>query len=164
MINPEVVGELRSLEKQHGVLKPEDVVQFARSPESRLHNYFTWEDSEAAGKYRVWEARRLIGSVVEYITVGDQKQLVPVFCSLTADREEQGGGYRSLVEVLARPVYRDQLLADALAELQHFQRKFEQYRHLAQFQPLRGVFREVKKVTAKEPKSVPARTALANMA
>jgi hypothetical protein len=53
------------------------------------------------------------------------------------------------------PTYRDQLLADALAELQHFQRRYAQYQYLAQFKSLRGVFKEVEKVTKKQAQPEP---------
>jgi hypothetical protein len=154
MINNQyVITELRNLEVKHGILRAEDVVDAARPPDSPLHDRFTWDDTEAARKCRLWEARQLIRAVVEYVEPNNgsnRDELVRVFCSLTPDREETGGGYRSLANVIARPVFRDQLLADALKELKYFQRKYAQYQHLAQFKGLHAVFREVANVINKQ--------------
>lgn len=64
MANGEVTEALRRLaEAGRGVLLPEAVVQAARDPRSPLHASFTWNDSEAAEKRRLDEARALIRSV-----------------------------------------------------------------------------------------------------
>jgi len=46
-----------------GRLTPEDAIEDAKDPESPLHPHFTWDDSEAAQKQRLYEARTLIRSV-----------------------------------------------------------------------------------------------------
>lgn len=46
-----------------GVLTPAAVVEDAVDEASPLHSYLTWDDSEAAHKQRLSEARRLIRSV-----------------------------------------------------------------------------------------------------
>jgi hypothetical protein len=47
------LAELRQIEqKAGGVLQPESVVDFARNPKTALHGAFTWDDTEAARKYR----------------------------------------------------------------------------------------------------------------
>lgn len=50
-------------ERNAGRLTPEDAIEDARDPESPLHPHFTWDDSEAAKKQRLYEARMLIRSV-----------------------------------------------------------------------------------------------------
>lgn len=57
------VAVLSGLEKRYGLLRPDEVVREASDPESPLHPYFTWDDSEAAEKHRRNEARDLIRSV-----------------------------------------------------------------------------------------------------
>lgn len=137
--NPAIVRELRKLADQNdGLLTPETVVEAARSPKSPLHQQFTWDDNKAAHEYRLWQARTLLRVTVEYLPT--VKQNVRVFVSLTPDREETSGGYRPLVEVLSDADQRKQLLADALAELQYFQKKYAMLKELA------GVWREVRKL------------------
>ncbi len=58
-----IVKELKQLENERGELTPQSVVERAHDPESLLHEYFTWDDQEAAYKWRLEQARRLIRSV-----------------------------------------------------------------------------------------------------
>lgn len=56
--------ELTRIAARHGgQLKPEDVVREAKSPRSILHGIFVWDDSRAAHKYRLWQAREFIANV-----------------------------------------------------------------------------------------------------
>ena len=53
----------RLTEKHDGVLLPEHVVKDARRKTSPLHDLFEWNDTAAAQKYRLQQARRVITSV-----------------------------------------------------------------------------------------------------
>lgn len=70
----EIADVLLALERDGGRLLPVDVVNAARDPASPLHSHFTWDDKEAAERYRLEQARTLIRSVKVEITV----QQVPV--------------------------------------------------------------------------------------
>jgi hypothetical protein len=71
--------ELHSLMSE-GRLRPEDVVDAARNPNSALHSYFTWDDSEAAAAYRLQEARALIKRVrVDVVRTDEMVVHVPSF-------------------------------------------------------------------------------------
>ena len=60
MNNPKVINELKRLAaKNRGLFLPEAVVEAAKPETSPLHSQFTWDNTEAAKKYRIWEARRL---------------------------------------------------------------------------------------------------------
>lgn len=67
----EVASVLRALERENGRLIPADVVDAARDPASPLHAHFEWDDSAAAEKYRLDQARTLIRSVKIEVTVRD---------------------------------------------------------------------------------------------
>lgn len=122
-----VIMELRRIaDYNNGVLKPEDVIESARSAKSPIHKAFTWDDTDAAHEYRLWQARQLIRVSVEYIKQPDKKSVeVRAFVSLTPDRQQKGGGYRHTVTVMSNKDMRRQLLSDALAELQVFERKYQ---------------------------------------
>ena len=70
-VSPEAVLELERIE-QNGALTPEAVILSAMSEKSPLHDYFIWDDSLAAKKYRIEQARGLIRSVKIEITVEDR--------------------------------------------------------------------------------------------
>lgn len=140
MSNPVIVSELRRIAEQNdGQLRPVDVVEAAKPLDSPLHSRFEWDDSEAAQRYRLWQARQLIAVTVEYIGSGKEAILSRVFVSLTSDRRDSTG-YRTTVSVMSDNERREQLLADALKEMETFQKKY------AEVQQLATVFAEMRKV------------------
>lgn len=111
-----------------GTLKPEDVVEFARDESTALHSVFTWDDTEAAAQYRLWQARQVIRVCV---TVRDDVKGPPIrtYVSLYDDRGDDG--YRLLTDVLSDDEMRDKLLLQALSELKTWQAKYRQLEKLA---------------------------------
>lgn len=114
-----------------GILKAEAVVAFAADPATALHGEFTWDDAEAARQHRLEQARGLIR--VHVTVIGEDAPPVRMYVSLGSDRREPGGGYRAMREVLADDERRAELLAQSLAELQSWERK---YRTLAELAPV----------------------------
>lgn len=137
-----VVAELKRIAKENGgLLQPETVVDEARDESSPLHSRFTWDNTEAAHRYRIWQARQLIRVLVEVIAGTDET--CEVFVSLSPDRERESGGYRIMTEVLSDADMRNQMLGDALDELSLFREKYRKLKELA------AVFSAIKKVNRK---------------
>jgi len=111
-----------------GVLKPEDVVEFARAEDTALHGAFCWDDTEAAKQHRLWQARQVIRVCV---TISDKPKEQPIrtYVSLYEDRGQDG--YRLLTDVLSDDEMREKLLSQALAELKTWQQKYKQLEKLA---------------------------------
>ena len=123
--------ELETIRQHHGgVLKPAEVVQFARNPKTALHAKFVWDNDAAAEAYRIYQARQLIRVTVSMIPSTETN--ARVFVSLRSDRKNnEGGGYRAVVDVLSDEEQQAEMLADALAELNVFRRKYSRLRQLA---------------------------------
>ena len=68
-----------------GRLKPDDVVAAAKSTKSPLHPAFTWNDSDAAQQFRLWEARFLIRSVFVIRDDSDQPEQAFVHVTIGGD-------------------------------------------------------------------------------
>ena len=131
MPRTEVRNELLRIQALNaGVLRAVDVVREAADPRSPLHDYFQWEDTVAAHQWRLQQARQLVRVCVEYLPYSEPRYEVKAFVSLTPDRQLEGGGYRVMAQVLAAPPQRQQLLADALAELNRFKVRFFQLTEL----------------------------------
>ena len=127
-----IVDVLRQIAEQHdGVVKPEDVVAAAEPKDSPLHNSFCWDDNEAARLYRLHQARNILRVCATYIDNGSERVATRAFVSLTPDREDEGGGYRTMESILQVTAQRNQMLADALSELQAFERKYGALKELA---------------------------------
>ena len=122
--------ELKSIARRHnGVLRADDVVEFARNPESRLHNAFEWDDSKAAEQHRLHQARMLIRVTVEVIPYTDTD--FRAFVSLHGDRAQPRGGYRTTEAVLSNDDMRAALIEEALRDLQFWRRKYAQLKEFA---------------------------------
>lgn len=113
--------ELLIAKDPNGLLLPETVVTTAADPASPLHKYFTWDDSEAAARWRITEARQLIQSVRVYIAPLDIR--VRAFTSLGSDRLT-GAGFRKLTDVMEAPDLRQQFLITAYKELTSLESRY----------------------------------------
>jgi hypothetical protein len=65
----QVYGEfLWKMREENGdVLTPHQIVDKAKPKNSPIHEYFEWDDGIASEKYRIWQARYLIGLVKFYL-------------------------------------------------------------------------------------------------
>ena len=125
----EIDAELVTICTRHaGVLRAKDVVAFARNPKTALHECFEWDDSEAAEKYRQWQARDLIR--VRVTVIDGVEESIRAYVSLMPDRVD-GCAYRPMLTVLSSNEMRAQLLADAAAEFAVFRKKYGGIKALA---------------------------------
>ena len=121
-------AELERL-KSNGIIRPMDVVSAARKKTSPLHDWFQWDDGEAAHQYRLIQARNLLRV---YVKVEDvENEPVQAFVSLTTDRVKEGGGYRAMAEVMSDDALREQLLRDAFVQLGNMRKKYQHLQQLA---------------------------------
>lgn len=133
--DPQVVGEtLENIRLKHdGRLRPEAVVQAAGEPDSVLHSYFEWNDTEAARKYRLHQADYLIRAVVVCPEEGERPfEPVRAFVCI----EESPGAPRAFThvcEAMRDETLRQQVLERARAELAAWRRR---YAHLEEFAAL----------------------------
>jgi hypothetical protein len=132
--------ELEAIREQNdGILRAEDVLEYAKNPETALHKRFTWDDDKAAQQYRLAQAR----AIIRVNVIVPDATLTPIraYVSLYADRQQPGGGYRHLSDVLTHVDRRKQLLTQALKEAKLWR---EKYKNLAELAPVFGAIDEVK--------------------
>ncbi len=131
MASVSVAQELEIIRKRHrGILRPAEVVAFARDPQTALHAEFEWDDSQAAAEYRLEQARRIIRCIVR--VVNEDSAAVRVYASLQKDRRA-GDSYRSIHDILNDADLREQLLAQALREAEGWRLRYER---LAELKPI----------------------------
>lgn len=129
-----VAEELEFIRNQHGgVLRPEDVVAFARNERTQLHSHFEWDDTEAAQQYRLWQARKVIRLRVTVVDNLGSDRPLPMYVSLSTDRQKPGGGYRPFVDVMSNEDTRAELFRQALGE---FKRVRQRYQELKELKPV----------------------------
>lgn len=104
---------------------PEDLVKLAKSPRSKAHKHFLWDDRAAGHKYRVEQARYFFRTIV--IEVEDIHEDVRLTQCVTVDGERQWGH----VDVIREDVNMlHSLLQSAQRDLIVFYRRYQQLRKL----------------------------------
>jgi hypothetical protein len=138
--------ELEQIRRANGgLLRPEDVVKFARNTRTALHQEFEWDDAKASAEYRLEQARKVIRVAVELLPSphADQEP-IRAYVSVVSDRVQPGGGYRAIGEVMTDDDLRAELVNEALGEVKRWRRKYERLRELV------PIFRAIDKVEAKQ--------------
>ena len=118
-------------------ITPQEIVDAARDETSELHKCFTWDDTEAAEKWRKQEARFLIHNLVW--VQPEVKESVPVRLYYKTDNET---GYKPTRLIMQNPDEYQSLLKRAMAELTVFRDK---YKSLSE---LEGVFEQIDALSA----------------
>jgi len=128
-LDPVKVGrELDRLQKKHGLLTPELVLDSARPLSSPLHAGFEWDDCVAAEGYRLAQAGYLIRAVI-MVPVGPSQ--IPPTRRYVFVQTEAGNGYQNVVAAMSDYNLQDQVLMRALAELNAWRAKYKHLKQLA---------------------------------
>lgn len=125
--------ELEQLRQNNGgeFVAPAAVVEFAkRNKHAALHKEFEWNNTKAAHQFRLEQARHLIRLYINVIETEDGGIPARMYVSLEGDRKSTGG-YRTLESVMTNAELRNQLLQQALDELQRVRRKYQTLQELA---------------------------------
>lgn len=129
-LNDETYARLMQIKEgsPDGRVHPQAVVADAVDEASPLHRYFEWDDSKAAERHRLDQARSLLRVAVRVLELEPGKpSAVRVFTRL-----QDEAGYRATVEVLSDEMLRERMLRTAMAELQLFQKKYAEVAELAE--------------------------------
>ena len=120
----EVVGKiLTDIEAAAGEIRPETVVQEAKSTNSPLHRFFEWDDKKASEQHRLWQARQLISSIVIRKVGSVAPTEVRAFVNLTGDGEPRK--YESISFVLTDAVKRGRLFEQAKREIVAWHKRYK---------------------------------------
>lgn len=121
----QVIGEiLDNLRNRDGHLKTEAVVMAAKNKKSPLHDYFEWDESVSAWKFRLQQARNLISSVAEVVIIQDVEIPQRSFHSVQTikeddDVESEGKVYVTIQDAIENEDYRKHLLNKIITTLEN---------------------------------------------
>ena len=141
----EVGPEIHALiqESADKEITPQDYLNWARSnPESASHKHFTWEDTVAAKRWRVHEARNIINSVeIKIIDNRGDEEFVPAFLNIVVrDSEDDWTATRvySPFEVIADDEEKSkQIVERAMRDFMSWRKRYHRFRTLL---PLADVY------------------------
>lgn len=115
-------------------ITPQEMIEKARNEQSELHKCFEWNDTVAAEKYRLQQARNVLSMLV-FKPKTEEEQPLRIF-SLTTEKST----YQPTVCFLKQEEEYQTLLKRAIRELQSFK---EKYKTISE---LEGVFEEIEKI------------------
>ncbi len=145
----QVYGEfLWKIREENGdVLTPTQIVGKAKPKNSPIHEYFEWDDSVAGDKWRLWQARYLIGRIEIIVESDGEEDQIRAFHNISVQEgEEHERGYVTLKDVRENENYLEIVLAGALDEIKSWQKRYSQYKRLKVFKPLKPIFKAVRQI------------------
>jgi hypothetical protein len=131
----QVYGEClnKIAERNGGKFKPIDVVEEARNPRNPLHSIFEWDNTKAAEKYRVEQARHLINHITVEIKYDNTVRNIKGWFSIneTPNEKRMNKIYVNVERVMGEPELRHQVLLSAIEEAEFWKEKYYQYKELS---------------------------------
>lgn len=121
-----VLGEAFERLKASGPLTADRVLTEAMNARSPLHRYFEWDDEKAAHQFRLEQARRLIRSIEVVLEDAKGKQ-VPMRAYYSVKDAEGQRGYEPMQFVFATPELADQVIQEAVTQLEAWKTKYAKY-------------------------------------
>lgn len=138
-IPAETVGKrFEAIEKEHGKITSELVLQDAEPEDSPMHELFEWDDAVAGHKYRLSQATQIIISLAK--EVEEDPKPKPVRAYYNVSNGERKGSFVNVKTAFENPDTRDIILKRALKELESFREKYQNLSELA------GVFKQIDKL------------------
>lgn len=142
----QALGE--TLEKIGHSAKPEQLVDAARPKSSPIHSLFEWDDTAAAERYRLWQARNHINHLEVIVITNEGDRSTKAFHSVvvqSGDTRERS--YYSVEAVVEDEELNAQVIRKALAELNYWRSKYAEFKA---YPELRIVFSAIAKATKRK--------------
>jgi hypothetical protein len=150
----QIYGEfLWKVREENGdTLSPETVLEKAKPKASPIHDFFEWDDSLAGEKYRLWQARYLIGRIEIIIQTEEGEEQVRAFHNISIETEDEGHerGYVTIKDLQENEDYLRIVLVNALDEIKSWQKRYSQYKRLKVFRPLKPIFKAIRQSVVRE--------------
>ena len=107
-------------------VKPEQVVERAKDEQSELHKCFEWDDSAAADKYRLYQARNVMNHLIVIRREVEDEEAEPIqFRVMMKNERSSDSGYKQTIVMVKDEDEYKKLLEQAYAELHAFKKKYQ---------------------------------------
>lgn len=127
-------------ESEGGRITPSLLVADASNLASPLHDCFEWDDTIAAHKHRLEQAKFVLRMIIRVEQSSDEKPVeIRAFVSITENDDKH---YATIEHVMNDDELRSQLVATALAELRCWSARYENIREFAK------IHKVIKQLTA----------------
>lgn len=122
-----VFNEISSLGEQY---TPEEVVEKAKDESTELHKCFEWNDTIAAEKYRVIQARKIIQMLVVTNDTEKNPEEPPVYYRAVVSTNENNRSYASVSSIVRNDDAYARLLAAAKRDMAIFKERYKSLKEL----------------------------------
>lgn len=103
-------------------VKPQQIVDYAKNPDTELHKCFTWDNNLAAEKWRLQEARQIVCSLVIVESNSDRENDTQIRVFHKTDNED---GYKTLQFILQDKDEYKKLLERCEYDLRNLKKKYQ---------------------------------------
>lgn len=122
----EAYKALEAIRKKNNGLTDDAIVGAAKAESHVLHNWFEWDDGQAAVEYRRSQARNLIRSLAVTYEKAPNLEVRAYQVEVKARTQDpQRTIYSTTEEVLRNPESRDRLIAQAIKAAMEFRNRFK---------------------------------------
>ena len=130
-IDAQAIGEeiQKLMGRFKGKVKPIHLLTEAKKKQSNLHKYFEWDDKKASNKWRMYQARHILGNIVEVVVINGVESKQRSFFNYTESKSEKY--YVTLGEATGNLNYKKQLLDNIIKHLENttqLMRMFQEYK------------------------------------
>ena len=128
------------IEENNGSIVAAQVVDDAKAKSSPLHDFFEWNDKQAAIKWRLEQARYVMGAINVIVTKDDGDEIeTRAFHYVSVDggyenRDARHADQKVVVTVqraMAEEELRRQVVETAMKQLKAWRKKYDQYSELS---------------------------------
>lgn len=126
-VSAQSAGEhIEELTKTHGEVTPQILLDDSRPSDALLHPLYEWDDVKAAEKYRLNQSRDIIGNlmIVNVETKESSIPPVPIRAFVSVNDRNSKASYMPTIMALSEEKTREQVIANAKAELRMFEAKY----------------------------------------
>lgn len=128
-VSADVAGmEFERIEREHGEVSAEVVLDEARPEDAVLHNEFEWDNLKAAEKFRLNQAKSMIRALI-VSSEDTNNRPMRAFVDTTPDTKK--ASYISIGTAIRDEELRKVVLGNAMREMQIFKAKYSNYKELA---------------------------------
>jgi len=134
--------------EKNGTVKPREVVKEAEKKSSPLNDYFDWNNSSAGEKYRLYQARNLINSIVVVVKYEDGEKEYKDFVNVneSPNDEDVNRTYVTMERAMSEPELRIQVLERALREVEYWEQNYINFKELSKiFDAIKVTKKKLKK-------------------
>jgi len=115
-------------EHNNGDLTPDIVLGDAKDPASPLHQFFIWDNTEAAHKFRIIQASRLISAIAVIVKTNGDEQAIQAYVAVKNPVPHGSKNvWRSIARIATEEETQRQIFARMASELEAINARYSQY-------------------------------------